>query len=342
MSNLLVAVDGASKGNPGAAGIGVVVYGESGKVVREISEHIGIATNNVAEYAALIRGLEEALKLGAESVRVQTDSELLARQIAGTYKVRAAHLSSYHERAKSLLAQFRKAEISHVPRGQNAHADRLASKAANGETHAKNKKNKKPNAGGGQKMKVVAFNGSARRDGNTAILINRVFNELEKEGIATEMYQFPGRTIRGCRACFRCIENKDGHCAFWDDVANECINKMAEADGIILASPTYFADISTELKALIDRAGMVSLANGYMLKRKVGAAVIAVRRGGAIHAFDSINHFFFINQMIVPGSSYWNMGIGREIGKVENDEEGLRTMSNLGQNMAWLLKRLKE
>jgi multimeric flavodoxin WrbA len=125
-----------------------------------------------------------------------------------------------------------------------------------------------------------------------------------------------------------------------NDVLNSCVEKMVEADGVILASPTYFANISTELKALIDRSGMTSIANGGMFKRKVGAAVVAVRRGGSIHAFNSINHFFFIGQMIVPGSTYWNMGFGLDKGDVEKDEEGVRTMEVLGENMAWLLKKI--
>ena len=189
-------------------------------------------------------------------------------------------------------------------------------------------------------MKVVAFNGSPRADGNTSMLIRRVFEALESEGIETELCQLGGRKIRGCAACYACFSNKDGHCAVNDD-ANECIDKMATADGIIIATPTYFADVSAEVKALIDRAGLVSMANGRMLKRKVGAAVVAVRRAGSVHAFDSINHFFLINQMIVPGSIYWNMGIGRERGEVVNDEEGMETMKVLGENMAWLLKRLE-
>jgi multimeric flavodoxin WrbA len=117
---------------------------------------------------------------------------------------------------------------------------------------------------------------------------------------------------------------------------------MVEADGIILASPTYFADVTAEIKALIDRAGYVSRANPDILKRKIGAAIVAVRRTGAIHAFDTLNHFFLISQMIVPGSSYWNIGIGRAIGDVEQDEEGLETMRTLGRNMAWLLKKTRE
>jgi len=190
-------------------------------------------------------------------------------------------------------------------------------------------------------MKVIAFNGSARKDGNTAILISTVFGELNNAAIATEMVQLSGKKMRGCTACYKCWENKDQRCAVKDDYVNECIEKMISADGIIFASPTYFADVSAELKALIDRAGMVSKANGDMLKRKVGASVVAERRGGAIHVFDTINHFFLISQMIVPGSIYWNMGFGREKGEVEKDEEGLRTMKILGENMSWLLMKLQ-
>ena len=191
-------------------------------------------------------------------------------------------------------------------------------------------------------MKVVGFNGSARKDGNTATLIEYAFRELEKEGIETELIQLAGSKIQGCIACYKCFENRDKRCAVDNDVVNECIEKMREADGIILGSPTYFADITTDMKALIERAGFVAKANEDMFKRKVGAAVVAVRRGGAIHTFDSLNHFFFISQMIVPGSIYWNIGIGRDIGEVEKDEEGVETMKNLGQNMAWLLKKIRE
>jgi len=190
-------------------------------------------------------------------------------------------------------------------------------------------------------MKVIAFNGSARKDGNTAILVRHVFRELETAGIETELIQLAGSRIHGCIACMKCFENKDQRCSVKDDNVNDCIEKMLEADGIILGSPTYFANVSTEMKALIDRAGMVSRANNDMLSRKVGAAVVAARRAGAIHVFNSINHFFFIGQMVVPGSSYWNIGMGREKGEVEKDEEGVQTMENLGRNMAWLLKKLK-
>jgi len=191
-------------------------------------------------------------------------------------------------------------------------------------------------------MKVVGFNGSARKDGNTAILINYVFGELQNAGIQTEMVQLSSKDIHGCRACFKCFNNKDGHCAVDNDYLNECIDRMTQADGIILGSPTYFTDVSAEMKALIDRAGLVAKANGDMFKRKVGAAVVAARRAGSVHAFDSINHFFLISQMIVPGSNYWNMGFGLDKGDVEKDTEGINTMKTLGRNMAWLIGKIKE
>ena len=189
-------------------------------------------------------------------------------------------------------------------------------------------------------MKVIAFNGSPRKDGNTSILIRTVFSNLNKYGIETEMINICGRPVQGCTACYRCVENKNNKCAIDTDDMNFWISKMIHADGIILGSPTYFADVSAEMKALIDRAGFVARANNDLFRRKAGAAVVAVRRGGAIHVFDTINHFFLINQMLVPGSRYWNIGKGRNIGEVRDDEEGIVTMQILGENMAWLLKHI--
>ncbi|MEI7432873.1 MAG: flavodoxin family protein [Methanomicrobiales archaeon] len=190
-------------------------------------------------------------------------------------------------------------------------------------------------------MKVVAFNGSARKDGNTAILVRTVFKELKKEDIETELVQLAGKKVHGCLACGKCEKNHDQQCVIHNDVVNECIGKMVEADGIILASPTYFTDVSSEMKALIDRAGYVARANDHMFQRKVGAAVVSARRSGAIHTFDTLNHFFLISQMIVPGSSYWNIGMGLDLGDVKKDKEGLATMKTLGRNMAWLMKKLE-
>jgi len=189
-------------------------------------------------------------------------------------------------------------------------------------------------------MKVIAINGSARKNGNTAILIKQVFKELEQEGIKTELVQLSGEKIPGCIACYKCFSAKNKRCAVSGDIVNKCIKKMELAEGIILGSPTYFADCTAQIKALIERAGFVSRANGGMFKRKVGAAVVSVRRAGAIAAFDTLNHFFTIGQMFTVGSSYWNIGVGREIGEVEKDEEGLMTMSALGKNMSWLMKKV--
>ncbi len=191
-------------------------------------------------------------------------------------------------------------------------------------------------------MKVVAINGSPRRDGNTAILIKEVFKILENHEIETELIQLGNKPVHGCTACMKCREIQDGKCHIKNDHLNLCLQKMVEADGIIIGSPVYFADVTTEIKALIDVAGYVTRANGFTLKRKIGAAVIAVRRGGALHAFETINNFFLINQMIVPGSSYWNFAFGRNPGEVVNDEEGMQTMRTLGENMAWLLQQVKK
>lgn len=189
-------------------------------------------------------------------------------------------------------------------------------------------------------MKVVAFNGSPRKDGNTAILISRVLGVLEAEGIETELIQLAGQQIHGCTACGMCRKVQNKQCRIVNDNVNLYIEKMISSDGIILGSPTYFSMMTSEMKALIDRAGFVGRSNGDLFKRKVGAAVVAVRRAGGIPTFDAINHFFLISQMIVPGSSYWNIGIGLAKGDVEKDEEGLKTMDDLGKNMAWIIKKL--
>jgi multimeric flavodoxin WrbA len=189
-------------------------------------------------------------------------------------------------------------------------------------------------------MKVVAFNGSPRRDGNTSILVRHVFAELQKEGIETEMVSLGGNPLHGCLGCYKCFVNQNRQCVQTKDALNSHVEKMIEADGIILASPVYVTSVSAEMKALIDRGVMINKANGSLLRRKVGAAVVAARRGGMLTAFDALNHFFLINEMIVPGSSYWNFAIGLEKGDVDRDKEGIQTMQVLGQNMSWLMKKL--
>jgi multimeric flavodoxin WrbA len=190
-------------------------------------------------------------------------------------------------------------------------------------------------------MKVLGINGSPRKSGNTELLIKEVFKALEKEGIETEFFQLGGKKMQGCIACMKCRKKADSQCHQENVVINKCIKKMLSADAIIIGSPVYYADVSADIKALIEVAGFAIGGGKKSLRHKIGAAVIAVRRGGAIHAFDTINHFFLISEMIVPGSVYWNIGIGREKGDILNDKEGMKTMKVLGENMAWLINRLK-
>ena len=187
-------------------------------------------------------------------------------------------------------------------------------------------------------MKVLAINSSARKDGNTAILLERVLKELRKEGIATELIQLAGQIIEPCKACWAC--GGQGNCVHRKDQFREIFDKMKEADGILLGSPVYSANISANMQALLERAAVVGDMNPDLLTHKVGAAVTAVRRGGALNAVDAMNHFFLNHEMIVVGSTYWNMAYGQLPGDVEKDAEGLANMANLGKNMAWLLKAL--
>lgn len=190
-------------------------------------------------------------------------------------------------------------------------------------------------------MKVVAFNGSPRVNGNTAQSIRIVLAELKKDGIETEFVQLGGRKVFGCLACEKCWETQDNRCIRQDDEMNSFIQKMQEADGIIIGSPTYFSNVSTEVKALIDRCGFVAKANGGdMLRGKVGASVVAVRRAGATFVYSAINFFFGIAEMSIPSSSYWNMTLALEPGDVQKDEEGIQTFQTLGKNMAKLLRQV--
>lgn len=189
-------------------------------------------------------------------------------------------------------------------------------------------------------MRVIAFNGSPRPRGNTYQAIMTVFQELNREGIDTELIKVGGQLIHGCLACYQCQERKDRRCIQENDPINEYIEEMLKADGIILGSPVYFSDVTPEIKALIDRAGLVCRMNGDLLKRKVGAAIVSMRRAGGNHAFSTLNFFFLISGMIVPGSSYWNLIQARAPEDFAKDAEGIATMQNLGKNMAWLLKKL--
>ena len=192
-------------------------------------------------------------------------------------------------------------------------------------------------------MKVVMFNGSPRKNGVTNSALKLVRKELEKEGIEVELIWIGMDRLSGCNGCYECLRTKDKKCVIKTDKMNEYIEKIIESDGVIIGSPTYFANISSRIKALIDRAGLVGLVNGNLFKHKVGAAVIAVRRAGAVHAFSSINYFFLINQMHVIGSNYWNLGINPNVMNpkdFDKDEEGIETFKVLGQNMAYVIKKL--
>jgi multimeric flavodoxin WrbA len=191
-------------------------------------------------------------------------------------------------------------------------------------------------------MKVLAVNGSARKKGNTSLLIDAVFEPLREAGVECELIELAGKDVRGCTACGKCTAKADGRCWGRSDDGNAVIELMGAADGIILGSPVYFADVTPEIKSIMDRAGYVGRAKRDMFMRKPGAAVVAVRRAGAMHAFDTLNHFFSIAEMVTVGSSYWNIGIGRARGDVEGDAEGMATMRRLGENMAWLLGRLAD
>ena len=185
-------------------------------------------------------------------------------------------------------------------------------------------------------MKAIAINGSPRPGGNTEIMLKKVLEPLDAAGWSIEYIRIGGRPLRGCIACFKCFEQKDMRCSVQVDTMNEYLEKIYGAEAVILGSPTYFTDVSAEMKALIDRAGMVALANGGALKGKIGVAVVAVRRGGATHVFDTINHMFLMSSMIVPGSIYWNIGMGLGKGEVLGDEEAMRNMGHVGRTIAWL------
>ncbi|WP_027717736.1 flavodoxin family protein [Desulfovirgula thermocuniculi] len=189
---------------------------------------------------------------------------------------------------------------------------------------------------------VVAFNGSPRPKGNTYHALEAVLGALAQEGISGEIVQLGGRRLAGCAACFKCFKSKDKRCQQGGDEMNEFIARAVAADGIIIGSPVYFSNVTAEVKAFIDRCGMVARANDDMLKGKVGAAVVVARRAGATFAYSAINFFFGISQMVIPSSNYWNLGLALAPGDILKDEEALNTFKTLGQNMARVLKKLAQ
>ncbi len=188
-------------------------------------------------------------------------------------------------------------------------------------------------------MKVLAVNGSPKANGNTARMLKTVLGVCENAGIETELYQAGGRAVHGCVSCNGCVNHK-GRCAI-DDWMNELYVKMKEADAIVLGSPTYFFDLTPEIKSVMDRCGFVSRRDGMAFSRKIGAAVSAVRRAGGVHTLDSLQHFFLINDMVLTGSTYLNMSLALAPGDYDKDEEGIETMTRLSENIIWLLEKTR-
>jgi multimeric flavodoxin WrbA len=195
---------------------------------------------------------------------------------------------------------------------------------------------------GGIEMKVVAFNGSPHKAGNTYQAIQMVAAELEKEGIEVEVVQVGSEVVRGCIACNQCAKNKDEKCILKDDSVNDWIQKMKSADGIILASPVHYASISATMKAFLDRSFYVASGNGGMLRHKVGASLVAVRRSGGVPAFSQLNNYINYSEMVMPTSRYWNVIHGAAPGEVQQDEEGVQIMRVLGKNMAWVMTHMRD
>ena len=189
-------------------------------------------------------------------------------------------------------------------------------------------------------MKVIGFNGSPRKKGNTYGAMATVFGELEKQGIDTEMVRVGNEKIHGCRACYACLKNQNEACVFDDDPVNEWVQKIKSADGILLGSPVHFSGVAGTMKSFLDRAFFVSSVNGNLFRHKVGASVAAVRRSGGLPTVNALNHYIVYSEMIMPGSNYWNVAHGANPGEMEQDEEGKQIMTVLGRNMAWIMKSM--
>ncbi len=190
-------------------------------------------------------------------------------------------------------------------------------------------------------MKALLINGSPREKGNTSFMLGKIREKLETAEVEVEMYQLGGKSIKGCAACLMCARNTDSRCIIKADPVNEIIEKILDCDALVIGSPTYFGNVSMEVKALIDRVGLVGMVNNGIFKRKIGAAVVAVRRAGSVEAFHAINNLFHLNQMIIPGSGYWTVGYGFKSEEVAGDAEAMKTLSNLADNMIWLLEKMK-
>ncbi|MCQ2437652.1 MAG: flavodoxin family protein [Clostridia bacterium] len=185
-------------------------------------------------------------------------------------------------------------------------------------------------------MKVVAFNGSPRNGGNTEICLKLIGEELAKQGIELEIIKV-GALAKPCVACYNCLDTGSGHCIQKDQV-NEWIDKMVEADGIILASPVYYGGIAGGMKCFLDRA---FLAAGNKLHHKVGAAVVTLRRSGGLETYQQLNAYMNTMEMVMATSDYWQAAHGLNPGEVMSDTEGVEVMQKLGRNIAWLVKLIE-
>ncbi len=190
-------------------------------------------------------------------------------------------------------------------------------------------------------MKVIAFNGSPKAGGNTVLSLNMVAESLRKEGIEVEIVHVGNQSVRGCMACGSCYKNQDEQCAIKNDLVNECVQKIKEADGILIGSPVYFSGVNGTMKSFLDRLFYVCSANGGMLRHKVGASVVSVRRSGGVSTFDELNHYLLFAEMVMPTSNYWNVIHGAAPGEAAEDKEGVNILTVLGENMAWLMKLIE-
>ena len=189
-------------------------------------------------------------------------------------------------------------------------------------------------------MKVIAINGSPRKDGNTFHALKLVSEELEKEGIEVEIINIGNKSIRGCIACNKCAKDANDKCIFNDEV-NIVIQKLKNADGLLIGSPVYYSGIAGTMKSFLDRL-FYTCGTNKILRHKVGASIAAVRRTGGMPTYNGLNHYLNISEMVIPSSTYWNVIHGAKPSEALKDYEGVETMRILGRNMAYLIKELKD
>lgn len=190
-------------------------------------------------------------------------------------------------------------------------------------------------------MKVLGVCGSPRKGGNTETLLKTALGVLAEQGFETELLSLAERPVKPCTACGGCFKTDEMRCVQDDPAFEGVLEKFAEVDGVLVGSPVYFGSATPETMSLLDRVGYVARRHPELLRRKVGAAIVVARRAGHNFTFAQLNYFFLISEMIVPGSTYWNVAFGREKGEVINDAEGIETVKTLAGNMAWLMKKLK-